>query len=477
MQYKIIKYKNKTISFIDSYKIINISLANASSIYNISHIKLDIDHSQFILENIHKYDFKTELLTYLKNDVIGLYQILVIFLNKAYDQWGVHNFFTVSGLALKVFLNHYLKFYLENTMKWDNDQIEGLKEGYIGGRTEIFKPFLKSGYYYDVNSLYPTVMKNYDYPIGKGIFVPGPAINLDFFFGFIYCEIESSPSIFIPVLPIKIENLTYFPIGKWKNIYFSEELKLAIKMGYKITPLWGLEYKEKAKIFNNFVSDMYDARIKSKTKDENFFYKLIMNSLYGRFGLKNNNSHFDLQSFDDSLPTNFLYSTVIDNQKIMIERTSNKNYYGFAALHIAFTITSYARIYMYEFITSHNLDKHLYYMDTDSLWLDIPLSDNLVSKTELGKLKLVSKISNAYFINQKIYCYTETRDYDSHTNFVIKGIKENELHEAKNIDWELFLQRDINTVLHVDRMNFFKRKYKDFTITHQLISLDFDLNR
>ena len=25
--------------------------------------------------------------------------------------------------------------------------------------------------------------------------------------------------------------------------------------------------------------------------------------------------------------------------------------------------------------------------------------------------------------------------------------------------------------------DFFKRKYKDFTITHQLISLDFDLNR
>lgn len=37
---------------------------------------------------------------------------------------------------------------------------------YYGGRTEVFKPLLKNGYHYDVNSLYPYVMLENKFPVG-----------------------------------------------------------------------------------------------------------------------------------------------------------------------------------------------------------------------------------------------------------------------------------------------------------------------
>lgn len=69
---------------------------------------------------------------------------------------------------------------------------------------------------------------------------------------------------------------------------FSEEMYNAEKYGYKFNIIWGYVF-EKDNIFKNYVDFLYAIRSNyPKTDPMNFITKILMNSLYGRFGMNNN---------------------------------------------------------------------------------------------------------------------------------------------------------------------------------------------
>lgn len=66
---------------------------------------------------------------------------------------------------------------------------------------------------------------------------------------------------------------------------FSAEIDNAMKIGYKFDILWGYTFK-KGYIFKDFVNKLYNFRVQySKDNPINFIHKIILNSLYGRFGM------------------------------------------------------------------------------------------------------------------------------------------------------------------------------------------------
>jgi hypothetical protein len=70
---------------------------------------------------------------------------------------------------------------------------DDLKQAYYGGVTEVYKPYGKNLYYYDVNSLYPFAALN---PMCSNKYsylesLNGKGLILDNLFGFFYCEIEA----------------------------------------------------------------------------------------------------------------------------------------------------------------------------------------------------------------------------------------------------------------------------------------------
>jgi hypothetical protein len=98
------------------------------------------------------------------------------------------------------------------------DIYNDIKKAYYGGKTEIYKPYGKNLYYYDVNSLYPFVALND---------MPGPDCKyIEFYsknqyklaelFGFYYCTVEcNSTQSYLGLLPYRDSRrgLT-FPTGK-----------------------------------------------------------------------------------------------------------------------------------------------------------------------------------------------------------------------------------------------------------------------
>ena len=89
----------------------------------------------------------------------------------------------------------------------------------------------------------------------------------------------------MPLLHTKIKDMSIAPVGTWTGWYFSEELKLALKLGYTFEVLEGVLF-ERGNIFKKYVSTLYKLR-KSFKKDDprNMICKLLLNSLYGKFGM------------------------------------------------------------------------------------------------------------------------------------------------------------------------------------------------
>ena len=95
-------------------------------------------------------------------------------------------------------------------------------------------------------------------------------------------------NLFYPVLQTKVKsdnvNQTISPLGKWTGWYLSEELKNAMKFGYKFKVISGYLFDKKY-IFNEYVDFLYNLKSTSvKGTPDYVISKLLMNSLYGKFG-------------------------------------------------------------------------------------------------------------------------------------------------------------------------------------------------
>lgn len=65
-------------------------------------------------------------------------------------------------------------------------------------------------------------------------------------------------------------------------------MKFARDLGYRVIPLRGYLFEKKSSPFEGFISNLYESRLEAKKAGDEamtFIYKILMNSLYGRFGM------------------------------------------------------------------------------------------------------------------------------------------------------------------------------------------------
>jgi len=89
------------------------------------------------------------------------------------------------------------------------------RDAFFGGRTETFKLHLRADRdrkirYKDFKSLYPYVNKACRYPVGKPKLILNPeSTDISDYFGLIKCQVLAPYGLYIPVLPVKGEKLTF----------------------------------------------------------------------------------------------------------------------------------------------------------------------------------------------------------------------------------------------------------------------------
>lgn len=414
------------------------------------------------------FKFFFNFFIYFEKDLFLLFFIInrvqfLVFKNYSLDICLIR---TLPSLSFKIYRIFFLfKGLLEIIV---NDFKENfVRCSYFGGLSEVYKPFGTKLFYYDVNSLYPYVML-FPMPVGIGCWLAADLVDFETFFGFLNVEVES-PETYFGFLPYKLNNVLLSPYGIFRGIYFSEEVRFCMKnYGYSIKKIFsGLSYNSE-RIFVSFINYFYNQKLFNRlifNKSYSFLSKLILNSCYGRFALKNsisetfllprknNNKIFNLEIIGEltekctnsSVFCNFNYNknnlinlykmnSVYEGYFIPNELISLNNKFlkkistAVIAPQISSAITAYARILMYKlkfFCVDNSLG--CLYTDTDSIVVDGVFNLNYISVMELGKLKVEYSLFTGYFLAPKMY-------YIYNTFFNKKVVKGVGLFEVKTIN-------------------------------------------
>lgn len=338
-------------------------------------------------------------------------------------QVDIEDTMTVSALSMRIFRCHYLDDENYHLPIPNRNEDTFTRRGYYGGHVDVYKPGGKNVYVYDVNSLYPFVMDSFPMPCGIPVWRNNlENVELDSLCGFIEASVVCPDDMDRPFLPYKdpkYETLL-FPTGKWKGVYYSEELKYARTLGYTITPFRGYLFETKDSLFSDFVKDCYARRSKAKKRGDtamSYVYKMVMNSLYGRFGISPESLLTlictadetdkmiykpNFQSSDQLTDDKFLVNLVVNSKEVSDDEWQAPK---MSAVYISAAITACARIHMYPFIS----DPACIYTDTDSLIRTSPLPEIYISSTELGKFKLEQFFKEVKLVAPKTWM-GETKD-------------------------------------------------------------------
>jgi hypothetical protein len=302
---------------------------------------------------------------------------------------------------------------------------------YFGGRTEVFKPWFSPSKamphlnYYDFNSLYPSVMWENEFP-----HFPISAMSKfdDRLMGFWEVTVsvptpDEDPKFWIPPLGMVHKlpegNKFLFPVGEFTGKWSTPELVYALSLGVKIKKFHrGVRYSSSGRLFHEYVTRLYEMRLEAKKKNDSVMdviSKLLLNSLYGRFGLNCVREQLQPDDFSEgSGDTEFILDT--PNGEIGFCRKEEMSKL-FSNVAIASYVTTYGRIKLHKALLEA---EDAWYCDTDS----IITSSEMEHSNVLGALKLEQQIDgDAAFILPKAYAYYASKNVDSIKNPLGKVVK------------------------------------------------------
>lgn len=421
-----------------------------------------------------KWNLKFETMKYLKLDLTSLHEILRIVNKNMFLLFDVQmtESITITSLALKILYTKYNKGKVIIPSITDKDMYKDLKNSYYGGRVEIFKPYGRNLYYYDVNSLYPYAALG-DIPGLEASYIELFNYDIDIkeLFGFFYCKVttpQDNPKLkYLGLLPYRNRRGSLsFPIGSWEGWYFSEELNYAASLGYDIKVIKGYKFNRIKSPLKPYITALNSIKANPKNKAEREIAKLLMNSSLGRFGmdpdkpiskLVNTEEHnwllttrhiFDSRKISEDLYLDTCSNGPIrevceqynlDYNKVRTKENSGeariRNVNNFSSVSTASAVLSHARIHMMKamnFVMDNG--GTIYYTDTDSLVTDFKLPEEWVSSNILGKFKLEHFVEEAIFLSEKFYALrTNTLDKDGNKLTVLrtKGIK------RTKVNWDI----------------------------------------
>lgn len=274
------------------------------------------------------------------------------------------------------------------------------EKSYYGGRVECYvsHTLLHNIKAYDFNSLFPAVMRN-PVPIKYVQTVKNPSIDFvkecmhrGFF---VFADVTVNvPDMFIPPLPYRYKGKLIFPTGYFRTCVAQPELEIALEMGV-VKKVHEIEIYYAKEIFKEFVEKYYTLR--KIDKANTLFYKLILNSLYGKFGQKFHVCRLlRLQkkftgAADVILGRRKCRGYFLNGQGFMLEEKGRK--YSVA---VSAAIASYGRAKLYR--KMQEINYNVVYVDTDSVFTssEIPTGDGL------GDMKLERE---GDFIGFRAKCY------------------------------------------------------------------------
>lgn len=411
----------KKATIYDSLKILPFSVEQVAKGFNLPISKLTLDYTA---DREVGHVLTPHEVDYIRNDV----EIMARALKVLFDQNLTK--MTQGSNALFDYKNTVTK---KNFERWFPipDYDYDVRQSYKGGFTYLNPRYrgvdIGEGLVLDVNSLYPSVMHDRPLPYGEGIYFEGKYEKDDLYNLYVQmftCQFELKEG-YLPTIQLK-NNLSFIPT-EYVTSSGCEEITMCLTSVdlelffehyevYNIQYHSGWKFKSTIGLFSEYIDKWTAVKIES-TKNGNkamrTLAKLMLNALYGKFGL-NPNVCSKIPYYDEGMV----------RYKNGAKETRDPIY-----IPVATFITAWAR---YKTITSAQKVYPMFaYADTDSLHLEIklppelsklsneelenmttadlqrygvPLPDDfVVDPVALGAWKVESRFTRARFLRQKSY--------------------------------------------------------------------------
>lgn len=362
-----------------SYKLFPKSIADIGEMVGVK--KLNETHNYDEIKNYNSIDELTEEeKMYINNDVTIMCRLI-----KYLNEVGI-NGITMSSSAYKNWRMDKYQLCKHQMIKDENEDINDIvRKSYRGGITKVNPKYAGVDIYdamsFDVNSLYPSVMYDNPMPIGMGkIYDNIKDCKKDRRFLYI-CVVV--------VIKAKVRNGYHPFIGSQSGFSYSRKYEYKDELDNVVLYLWDKEYelfkmvydaecyiskvigyKSANYVFKDYIDRWYKVKENAKTPAERQLAKLMLNSLYGKFGMNDTRASKIPSGFDEH---GIVYN-IVDTTGVYYDKK------------IASFITSRARV---KYATMMQLcgDDYLY-GDTDSLYIkghEIPKQfDGLVDDKKRG---------------------------------------------------------------------------------------------
>lgn len=386
----------KVARFYDSMKLYpNFSIDKIGKTFGFKEQKLTIDYNKYRSKD---HELTEDEIEYLKHDVIILARALKFF----YDQ-NLKKM-TIASNALYYYKNITGKKrfeYLYPNVICDKFVRKTYKGGYTYLNPKYIGKDIGSGIVLDVNSLYPYVMYSCNLPYGDPIYYSGKYQydkEYNLYVQHLRCQFELRTN-YLPTLQIK-HSLSFVPTeylsssdGEIVDLYLTNvdlEIFLEHYDVYDVNYIEGYKFKSSNILFKKYIDYWYKIKEESTLTGNSgmrTLSKLMLNSLYGKFGLK---------------PIVASKYPIMGDDDIVHYKTSAPEERKPIYIPIATFITANARSITIQ--AAQQMYDRFIYADTDSLHLigtDIPDLD--ISDTDLGSWKIENEFSRARFLKQKTY--------------------------------------------------------------------------
>lgn len=310
---------------------------------------------------------------------------------------------TLAGISMDIYRRTYHKWSWKVLPEKVNTY---LRPSFYGGRVENFVfGKVANANLYDINSLYPFILRTARFPHPNHVRMVEDEVSLrylDKWEGIAYATVEVR-HMHCPPLPYRIERKLFFPTGNYTSQWTISELRHALANNVELIKLhWLVGTDTLFNPFEDFIDDLYSARrdYQKVGNDRHILLKLIMMSLYGRFGLNPDKGLIQMVPLPDDLTSDDFQgwsTTQINGRVIGVGPFSFNSYPAYTNVMFAAQVSSVARTTLHTSLVQSG--KNILYCDTDS----ILRTGRMKTGNNLGEWKCQMKQGTADLLGPKEY--------------------------------------------------------------------------
>lgn len=441
--------------FVDSYWTLRDRLANIGKAIGIDKTGPDETAPEYDEAFIKRWYTETplhKLIPYNETDNVILFEALSRLQDTLLELGGQLQM-TLASCGMSLFRRRFLTREIDTNMAVN----DFAKAAYHASRVEVFNRFpSENSYYYDINSSFPHSMT---FPCpgdlkDSGRRLPEYADENTFIAD---CEV-TVPDGYFPPLPYRHKNgRVYFPVGTWRQWFTSIDLELLEQEGGRIECVHEVIRFEPFTDLADYAKTIYAMRKATQDPFERLLYKLLMNSLYGKFAESNVKSSFVYNPNEAMLAKlrNPVTGEIQDNATMLFPGAwLIDNTVDIPHMHVPISahITARSRRSLFTFM---NYTGTFDYCDTDGF----NTQDKLTDGNELGDIKL-EKVTDPHqegqemmFLAPKVYKIRgKTPDGKPLEVYKAKGMSLGKTKEEQRRRFEALARGESITVTRMTRL-------------------------